>query len=51
MAYPTRVMQGNLINPRETTFSRNNPFDVTDIKKYTLGDKFSKTSSQIKKPL
>jgi hypothetical protein len=44
VAFPTTVMAGTLLPPKENTFSRDSKLDVQDVMRYTLGAKKGSTS-------
>ncbi len=44
VAFPTTVMTGNILPPKENTFSRESKLDIQDVMRYTLGAKRTSVS-------
>lgn len=49
-SFPTSVMTGTMLPPKEKTFSRETKLDVEDVMRYTLGVKREKTSMPMENP-
>jgi hypothetical protein len=46
VAFPTAVMQGTILAPQQSMFSKEAKLDVTDVMRYTLGVKKDATQMQ-----